>query len=273
VKSKIKVTGSLRITNEQLGTLKAALRPLIVVQFHVLQLPAAVLAGFEPSQVGTLVGVLMDACIPQLDQILDPGTFQSVGLKKHAGILKDREGYPDFLHESGFRLELKLLYVEPTALVMKKPSTPREPSARLTQKVTVKNVVPATDALLIIAYQLQPTPGNPAVFAPTITDIGVFSMIECIEARDNRLTAKGGKWFGNFETPAVLSKIGRRKYASGKPLKVSGYGRKESEGFDYNEDTNFGKLARVPYQPLNNFLRNHGWRAPATTSEDIDNLT
>ena len=249
-----------RISANQLQSTHNALSSLIGVQFHVLQLPKAVLAGFEPSQVGTLVGVLMDACIPQLDQILDASTFHHVGLKKHAGILKDREGYPDFIHESGVRLELKLLYVDPTAVQMKKPATPREPSARLTQKVTVKNVQPVSDALLVVAYQLQPMRDKPELFAPTIIDIGVFSMIDCIEARDKRLTSKGGKWFGNYETPAVLSKIGREKRESGKRLSTSGYGRKESEGYDYNEDTNFGKLARVPFAPLIQYLKKHGWR-------------
>lgn len=54
----------------------------------------------------------------------------------------EREGYPDYKHSSGKRLELKLLYVDNPSLKMKKPPTPREPSARLTQKVTVKNVDP-----------------------------------------------------------------------------------------------------------------------------------
>lgn len=249
-----------RISDGDLGILSKIISPLLNVQFHVLQLPSAVLAGFEPSQIGSLVGVLMDACIPQLDQILDPKTFQSVGLKKHAGILKDREGYPDFIHESGFRLELKLLYVDPTGVVMKKPATPREPSARLTQKVTLKNVNPSKDALLVIAYQLQPIPDAPHLFAPTIIDIGVFSMIECIDARDARLLSKGGKWFGDYETPAVVSKRGRKKLKARKKLNDSQYGRKESEGYDYNEDTNFGKLARTPYPPLNAFLRKYGWK-------------
>jgi len=261
IAKQIKDRGEDRISQASLSSLNAALIPLIGVQFHVLQLPAAVLAGFEPSQVGTLIGVLMDACIPQLDQILDPETFVSVGLKKHAGILKDREGYPDFLHESGCRLELKLLYVDPTGVKMKKPSTPREPSARLTQKVTFKNVVASTDALLVVAYQLQAMPSALHLFVPTIIDLGVFSMVECIEARDLRLTSKGGKWFGNYETPAVLSKSGRRRMALRQPLNADGYGRKESEGYDYNEDTNFGKLARVPYKPLSDFLRKHGWKA------------
>jgi hypothetical protein len=155
---------------------------------------------------------------------------------------------------------------------MKRPATPREPSARLTQKVTVKNVEPDKDALLVIAYQLQQTPENEMIYAPTIIDLGVFSMIECIEARDRRLTRAGGKWFGDYETPAVLSKRGKAKLRNGRRPNAKVYGRKESEGYDFNEDTNFGKLARIPYKPLSDFLRKHGWKAEpnAVVSDPFD---
>ena len=73
----------------------------------------------------------MDALIPHLK-------IDGLGLEKHEGILGEREGYPDYKHESGKRLELKLLYVDNPKLKMKKPPTPREPSARLTQKVTIR---------------------------------------------------------------------------------------------------------------------------------------
>ena len=79
-------------------------------------------------------------------------------------------------------------------------------------------------------------------------------MIDCILARDHRLERSGGRWFGNYETPCVPSKIGRRKRKRGEPLDKSSYGRKKSEGKDFNEDTNFGKLKRVPYRPLQLFL-------------------
>jgi hypothetical protein len=181
-----------------------------------------------------------------------------VGLTKHAGILGEREGYPDFLHRSGKRLELKLAYVDPLDVKMKQPPTRREPSARLTQKVTVKNVNPELDALLVVAYQLRALQSDPALYAPTIIDLGVFSMIECIRARDARLLATGGRWFGNFDTPAVMSNAGKRKIACGEALETTIYGRKEEEGYDFNEDTNFGKLKRIPYQPLQEFLRDVG---------------
>lgn len=248
------------ISNAELEQLRQALQPLINVQVGVLRLPKDALIGFEPSQIGTVVGVIMDACIPQLDLVIegDNELLQKLGLKKHAGILKDREGYPDYLHASGKRAELKLLYVDPVDVKMKKPSTPREPSARLTQKVTIKNVESDKDTLLVIAYQLQPDKKNQALYVPTIIDLGVFSMIECIRARDKRLTDGGGKWFGNYETPCVLSKVGLDLRRTSGTVDDSSYGRKESEGKHYNEDTNFGKLKRIPYVPLQEFLRKHG---------------
>ena len=190
----------------------------------------------------------MDALIPHLDDI------PRVGLVKHEGLIGDREGYPDYKHTSGFRLELKLLYVDNPNLVTKKPPMPREPSARLTQKVTVKNVDPAKDTMLVIAYELAPQPDNSAAVSPTITDLTVLSMVELIEARDERMIKAGGRWFGNYETPTILSKAGRKKRELGQALDTSAYGRKESEGRDFNEDTNFGKLARIPHKKLQSFL-------------------
>jgi hypothetical protein len=248
------------ISEEAIDELRTILQPLIGVQFEVLKIPHGILIGFEPSQIGTIVGSLMDACIPQLAEIL-PGNelLAAVGLEKHAGILLDREGYPDYLHPStGRRLELKLVYVDPEEAEMRRPVTAREPSARITQKVTVKNVDPANDVLLVIAYRLEPNTDDPELFSPTIIDLGLFPMIECVHARDFRLQQGGGKWFGDYETPTVLSRRGKLKLAHGESLIEDRYGRKESEGLDYNEDTNFGKLKRIPYKPLQGFLKKHG---------------
>lgn len=239
-----------RISAEQLASLRTALKPLVGTHFTSLLLPVAALADIEPSQVGTIVGTLMDALIPHLDDIPE------VGLEKHEGILGDREGYPDYKHApSGLRVELKLIFVDNPKIKMKKPPTRREPSARLTQKVTVKNVLPATDAMLLIAYQLQEAPERSDAVTPTITDLEVFSMIELVEARDERLASSGGRWFGNYETPCIISRVGKEKQAKGTPLDTSTYGRKESEGKDFNEDTNFGKLQRIPHPALRAFLR------------------
>lgn len=239
-----------RISKEELTLLRNALRPLVGIQFTSLALPKAALLAFEPSQIGTIVGSLMDALIPHL-----PDIAQQVGLTKHAGVLGEREGYPDYHHTSGVRAELKLLYVDNPDLVMKRPPRRREPSARLTQKVTVKNVVAATDTLLLIAYQLSPHETNDLAVTPTIIDLEVLSVIELIEARDHRLTSAGGRWFGNYETPCVLSRRGTAKRDQGIEPDIRSYGRKESEGKDFNEDTNFGKLKRIPNPDLQAFLR------------------
>lgn len=248
-----------QITEQEISELRETLDALCGVQLDILSVPASSLRGFEPSQIGSIVGALLDACIPQLAELLpEEEGLGKLGLLKHEGILGDREGYPDFKHENGKRLELKLLYVDPVGVEMKKPPTPREPSARLTQKVTLKNVEPENDVLMVVAYQLQPNRNDEARYSPTIIDLGLFSMIECIRARDHRLAQDGGRWFGDFETPAVTSRIGKAKRERGEELNTATYGRKESEGHDFNEDTNFGKLKRVPYEPLQRFLAKHG---------------
>ncbi len=249
------------ITPEELEALRVALTPLINTQFDVLKLPRLILPGFEPGQIGSLAGLLMDACIPQLAEILPPdeaAKVRQVGLNRHAGDLGDREVYPDYIHQSGKRLELKALYVDPEDVEMKKPPTPREPSARLTQKVTLNNVNPTTDVLLVIAHQLRPDKHDPDLFSITIIDLGLFSMIECVRSRDQRLLNGGGMWFGNYLTPTVLSKTGKIKKKLGEALDTTTYGRKAEEGRDFNEDTNFGKLSRIPYPPLRAFLKLHG---------------
>ena len=245
------------ITDKEIKSMTKTLAPLIGVQFSLLSLPREILLAFEPSQVGTIVGTLMDACIPQLSDIPTTKPMPIIGLHKHEGILGEREGYPDYLHESGFRLELKLLYVDNNDIKMKKPPTPREPSARLTQKVTFKNVLPDKDLLLVIAYSLKESESIKHCFSPTIKAIGLFPVIDCIISRDMRMYREGGGWFGNLDTPTVLSKAGKQKRRAEKPLNYSTYGRKEAEGKDFNEDTNFGKLKRIPYAPLQEFLCSH----------------
>lgn len=103
------------ITPTELDILRKALRPLVGVQLSgLLRIPVDVLMAFEPSQIGTIVGALTDASIPHLAELADsPADVAGVGLMKAPGILGDREGYPDFEHESGIRVELKLLYVDP----------------------------------------------------------------------------------------------------------------------------------------------------------------
>ncbi len=239
---------------EAIDDIKTALQPLIGAQFNILSIPEEILLIFEPSQIGTIIGSLMDACIPQLSKITESNTFDNVGLRKNEGILGDREGYPDYLHTSGKRLELKLLFVDNPNIEMKKPPTPREPSARLTQKVTFKNVQADKDLLLVIAYALMESSTKPGFFSPTIIDFELFPVYECILARDRRMYDSNGGWFGRFETPTILSNQGKRKKAAGIEIDYSSYGRKENEGKDLNEDTNFGKLKRIPYEPLHKYI-------------------
>lgn len=242
------------IAQEEIDNMKTILAPLIGVQFNVLSIPKEILKAFEPSQIGTIVGSLMDACIPQLSILTDSDTFNSVGLTKNEGILGEREGYPDYIHSSGKRLELKLLFVDNPNIEMKKPPTPREPSARLTQKVTFKNVIPDKDMLLVIAYALKERNDNPNIYSPTIIDLNIFSVYDCILARDRRMYDCKGGWFGLFETPTILSNQGKRKIAANVEIDYSSYGRKENEEKDLNEDTNFGKLKRIPYPPLQYYI-------------------
>ena len=118
------------ITLKELESLGQALQPLPGIQFNILKIPKDILRAFEPSQIGTIVGTLMDACIAQLAQIL---------------------------------------------------------------------------------------PEN-----------------------------------------SLLGKIGRAKVAAGKRVNGRRHGRKESEGHDFNEDTNFGELKRIPSESLQRFLKKHG---------------
>ena len=235
-----------------LDNLRDTLSPLIGAEVHYLALPRDVIKNFEPSQIGTIVGTLTDAVLPYI------ALEKKVGLHKGVGILGDREGYPDFNHSDGYRIELKGLFIDNPEIELKLPPTRREPSARLTQKVTVNNVNSETDALMVLSYKLETYTRQPSLVTPVITDIGLFPVIECIKARDHRLIESGGIWFGDYQTPAILSNAGKRKIAFNQATSKESYGRKESEGKDYNEDTNFGKLKRIPYEPLQRFLKKNG---------------
>lgn len=232
--------------------LKHALSPLIGREISNLRLPVEAAAEFEPSQIGTVVGTLVDAMLPHIAERL------GVGLTKNPFLLGAREGYPDYAHVSGYRLELKGLFKDNPNVRLKKPPTRREASARLTQKVTVNNVREHEDALLILAYELAPTLDDPTLLSPRIVDVFVGAVSECIAARDQRLTDGGGRWFGGYDTPGILSKVGKHKLKAGTALDEKNYGRKEAEGRDYNEDTNFGKLKRIPHKPVQEFLAKHG---------------
>ncbi len=82
--------------------------------------------------------------------------------------------------------------------------------------------------------------------SPFIIDIEVFSIVECLRARDNRLYEAGGKWISKL--PKVISNSGQRKLKAGQVLTDD----------DDEKDTNFGKLKRIPYKPLQDFLSKWG---------------
>ena len=72
------------------------------------------------------------------------------------------------------------------------------------------------------------------------------AMVECVRARDRSLQERGGRWIGGV--PKVVKKTSMGKFKAGKGLQNS----------DFEKDTNFGKLKRVPYAPLQEFMRKHG---------------
>jgi hypothetical protein len=71
-------------------------------------------------------------------------------------------------------------------------------------------------------------------------------MVECIRARDARLAQSGGRWIGGV--PKVVKKTSMRKFTAGRALSDA----------DFERDTNFGKLKRISYPPLQEFMRKHG---------------
>lgn len=243
------------VSPTDIDNMKSNLQPLVETQFDILSIPKDVLKAFEPSQIGTIVGTLMDACIPYLSILTNSDKFESLGLQKNQGNIGDREMYPDYIHTSKKRLELKLIFVDNPNIEMKKPPTPRESSARLTQKVTFKNVKPEDDMLLVIAYTLKERFDKPGFFSPTIIDFDIFPVSNCILERDRRMYNTNGGWFGNFETPTILSKQGKKNIKLQRELDYASYGRKKDEHKDFNEDTNFGKLKRIPYKPLQDFIK------------------
>ncbi|MEO9163344.1 MAG: hypothetical protein ABI349_13265 [Casimicrobiaceae bacterium] len=87
------------VTDAEITTLTEHMSGLMDVQFSSLALPIVALEAFEPSQVGTIVGSLMDALIPHLPNA------DAIGLRKAPGILGEREGYPDYTH-GGYALSL-----------------------------------------------------------------------------------------------------------------------------------------------------------------------
>lgn len=235
------------ITANELKSLKQEFEPLIGLRVDWLALPERSLPGFEPSQIAVIVNTILDAALPQIQLLATSPEnrikLKQIGLSKFPGQVGEREQYPDYIHKSGYRVELKGLFVDNTDLKFKRPPTRREPSARLKENVTLYNVDSAKDALMLLAVQLQDFSG---ICHPVIVDLALFSMIRCIRARDNRLKEGGGRWHNGI--PQVVKKNSMSKFRDGLTLKDS----------DFEKDTNFGKLKRIPYEPLQDFMRKQG---------------
>ncbi len=236
------------ITNDDLESLRRAFAPLLGLRITWLSIPSGALAGFEPSQIAVIVNTLLDAILPQIQFLAtdkeNAAKLAGVGLSKAPGVIGQRETYPDYVHMSGKRVELKGLFVDSPELSLKRPPTDREPSARLKENVTMDVIDPANDALLVAAVQLRADETGQC--SPYVTDIGVFSMVECVRARDQSLKERGGKWIRGV--PKVVKKASMSKFKAGKDLSDS----------NFEKDTNFGKLKRIPYAPLQEFMRKHG---------------
>ncbi len=233
------------ITQKELDELEEILKPLIGMKIDWLSIPDKALLGFEPSQIAVIVNTLIDGILPQIELLAineeNMEKLANTGLSKAPGILGERESYPDYIHISGKRVELKGLFVDNPELKLKRPPTKREPSARLKENVTMDVIDPENDVLLIAAVQLQEVDH---FCSPYIVDLAVLSIFECIKARDKRLADTGGKWIDGL--PKVVSKKGADKLKQGIELTNA----------DYEKDTNFGKLKRIPYKPLQDFLSN-----------------
>ncbi len=232
------------ITQKELNELRETLSPLIGIKIDWLSLPDKALSGFEPSQIAVIVNTLIDGILPQIELLAtneeNKEKLADIGLSKAPGILGERESYPDYIHISGKRVELKGLFVDNPELKFKRPPTKREPSARLKENVTMDVIDPKNDVLLIAAVQLQEVDG---FCSPHIVDLAVLSIVKCIKARDKRLADTGGKWIDGL--PKVIGKKGANRLKQGIELTNA----------DYEKDTNFGKLKRIPYKPLQNFLK------------------
>jgi hypothetical protein len=236
-----------KITAEQLAKIREEFEPLVGLRITWLALPGIALSGFEPSQVAVIVNTLLDAALPQIKLLAsspeNSERLNSIGLEKAPRSVGERESYPDYIHKAGYRFELKGLFVDNPELGLKRPPTRREPSARIKDNVTIADVNPAKDILLMAAVQLR-------LFEqychPIIIDIGLFPMIDCIKARDERMLRLGGRW--NGKVPQCVKKSSIGKFLRGESLIDE----------DYQHDTNFGKMKRIPYLPLQLFLKKHG---------------
>ncbi|MGA2911468.1 MAG: hypothetical protein ABSE17_02420 [Candidatus Levyibacteriota bacterium] len=135
-----------RLTQNDLKDLKNEFKPLIGLKISWLSIPLNALPGFEPSQIAVITNTILDAALPQMELLLtdeeNKKKVTSLGLSKYVGAIGQRETYPDYLHKSGKRVELKGLFVDNAELNLKRPPTKREQSARIKGNITISNIQP-----------------------------------------------------------------------------------------------------------------------------------
>jgi hypothetical protein len=196
-------------------------------------------AWYEPSQLGSLVGVLMDVMLPLIPRL---------GLVRYRRSKNERESYPDFVGSDGLRYELKLVPVGANSAA-RRGRTDREPAARIGRNIKRKIVLP-NDRLLAIAYSWHIQPKLTVVFAgkrlpamcPRIDDVLILPMLPLVEARDHDLIERGGRW--GAEYPEVPTRKNPARFKT---------------------DTNFGKLTRLPILDVSKWLERVGaWPASFT---------
>jgi len=209
------------ITTVQLTQIRQEFEPLVGLRITWLALPEIALLGFEPSQLAVIVNTLLDAALPQIKMLASSPEnrerLESIRLEKAPRSIGEREAYPDYIHKSGFRFELKGLFVDNSELGLKRPPTRREPSARIKDNITMADVHPSEDILLMAAVQLRQTE---QFCYPVIIDIGLFPMVDCIKARDERMLRLGGRW--NGKVPQCVKKTSIEKFLKGESL-IKGY--------------------------------------------------
>lgn len=235
------------ISQEDLNSLKDKFKAFIGLRIDWLSIPADALEGFEPSQIAVIINTLLDAALPQIEYLkvgaANSEKLNNLKLSKPTRTVGQRESYPDYVLDSDHRVELKGLFVDNTSLNLKRPPTKREPSARLKENITLNDIDSKKDVLLVAAVRLEKIDNS---CVPVVIDIDLFPMIECIKARDKRLLDSGGKWINGM--PSVISNNGQQKIKKNISLTDN----------DYEKDTNFGKLKRIPYEPLQSFMKKHG---------------
>ncbi len=131
----------LDITQQEISILQNTFTPLVGMKIDWLSIPDQALQGFGPSQVAVIVNTLLDGILPQIQLLAtteeNKAKLKNIGLRKAPNTIGQRESYPDYVHVSGKRVEIKGLFVDNPDLKLKRPPTPREPSARLKENATL----------------------------------------------------------------------------------------------------------------------------------------